>query len=179
MAEYALVSERALTVIPPEMPLDLASVLGCAVSTGLGSVWNVARVAPGETVAVIGCGGVGISIVQGARISGASSIIAIDRSPERREIARQFGATDVVDPATVLDDVLTLTDGLGVDHAFEAVGSERTIQDALAIASIGGAAYNVGVTPPGAHISVPGSAFNLEAKSLIGSKWAGPISGSI
>ena len=122
-AEQMLIHEQALVKIDRDMPLDKAALIGCGVTTGLGAVFRTARVAPGETVAVIGCGGIGLSAVQGARIAGANKIIAIDMSASKLELAQQMGATHVVDASS--DDVVAavkdLTGG-GVHHAFEAVG---------------------------------------------------------
>ena len=99
-AEETVVPAAAAVVIPREFPLELASLVGCGVVTGVGAVVNTARVAPGETVAVLGCGGVGLAAIQGARLSGASRVIAIDRVPAKLDMARANGATDVVDAST-------------------------------------------------------------------------------
>jgi S-(hydroxymethyl)glutathione dehydrogenase/alcohol dehydrogenase len=140
-----LVHENAVVKIREDMPLDRAALLGCGVTTGLGAVFITARVAPGESVAVIGCGGVGLSTVQGARISGALQIIAVDPSPERREFAVRMGATDTVDPSEgkQVDAVISLSGG-GVDHAFEAVGSPQTVSEAFSMIRPGGAATVIG-----------------------------------
>src|SRR5690606_24774506 len=128
-AQYSLVRAEALTPLPDTLPPDPACVLGCAVMTGVGSVFNIARVAPGESVAVLGCGGVGLNVVQGARLAGAGRIIAIDRVPARLDRAHALGAThclqapeDDPDGAAVIAQVRALTEGRGVDHAFEATG---------------------------------------------------------
>jgi S-(hydroxymethyl)glutathione dehydrogenase / alcohol dehydrogenase len=128
-AEHTLVRVEALTMLPERLPFRHACILGCGVMTGVGAAVNVAQVQPGDTVAVVGCGGVGLSVVQGARLAGAASIIAIDRRPAALERARAFGATHTVE--AVADDpghahlataVRALTDGRGADHAFEATG---------------------------------------------------------
>ena len=144
-----LVSEQAVVRLPGEMPLDKAALLGCAVLTGVGAVRNRARVAAGETVAVIGCGGVGLNAVQGARLVGASRVIAVDLNPAKLERARQFGATDVVDAsqADPVDFVLALTGG-GVDHALEIVGRGSTVEQAFAMTGVRGTTTVVGVARP-------------------------------
>ena len=120
-AQQVLTTESGAVRIDPDLPLDLASVIGCAIQTGVGAVLNTARVEEGATVLVMGLGGVGMAVVQGARIAGASRIIASDPLPERRQAARSFGATDLVDPAheDVVDVCRELT-GVGVDYAFDA-----------------------------------------------------------
>jgi S-(hydroxymethyl)glutathione dehydrogenase / alcohol dehydrogenase len=168
LSEKILLDERGLVVIPAAMPSHLAAILGCAMVTGLGAVFNVAEVRPGDTVAVIGCGGVGLAAVQGARIAGASRIIAIDLSEQRLDAARTFGATDVVhasehDP---VEQVLALTRH-GVDHAFEVVGRPATVAQALAITAPGRNAYVVGVMADDAMLSVP-AAWARRGRSLVG-----------
>src|SRR4051794_6697241 len=131
-AEYALVSEGGAIKIDPQIPLDIACVIGCSVQTGVGAVLNSARVEPGATVLVMGLGGVGISIVQGARIAGASRIIVSDPNDERREAAARFGATDAVDPTH--DDLMSVVmraTGVGVDYAFDAVGSSALVETGM------------------------------------------------
>lgn len=146
-AEQMLVHEHACVAIDPDMPLDRACVLGCAVTTGAGAVFNVAKLTPGETVAVIGCGGVGLAAVNAAKIAGAGRIVAIDPVPEKRALAEKLGATDTVDPgenavATVMD----ITKG-GVDHAIEAVGRPASGDLAVAMLRRGGAATVLGMMP--------------------------------
>lgn len=144
-AETTVVPEAAAIRIDPTFPLDLAALIGCAVVTGVGAVVNVARVSPGDTVAVVGCGGIGLAAIQGARLSGASRIVAVDRVATKLELARTNGATDTAsadgDPVAA---VLALTGGRGVDHAIEAVGSARTIAATYAMARRGGAVTVVG-----------------------------------
>jgi S-(hydroxymethyl)glutathione dehydrogenase/alcohol dehydrogenase len=132
-AEHTLVRAEALTVLPASMPLRHACILGCGVMTGVGAAINVAQVQPGDTVAVVGCGGVGLSVVQGARLAGAARIIAIDRRPSALERAVALGATHTLEPAAdeqkaaqgaeqLAAAVRALTEGRGADHAFEATG---------------------------------------------------------
>jgi S-(hydroxymethyl)glutathione dehydrogenase/alcohol dehydrogenase len=154
-AEFVLAHENQLARISDEVPFPQAALLGCAVITGLGAVVNTARVRPGETAVVIGTGGVGLNVVAGARLSGASKIVAVDPITAQRELAREFGATHVVDPSQpgAADAVLAATEG-GADHVFEVVGSRETSQQALRFARRGGAVYLIGLHRPGSTIAV-------------------------
>jgi S-(hydroxymethyl)glutathione dehydrogenase / alcohol dehydrogenase len=147
-AEAMLVHEHACVAIDPEMPLDRAAVIGCAVTTGAGTIFNACKLVPGETVAVIGCGGVGLATINAARIAGAGRIIAVDPIPEKRALARKLGATDVVDAASedAAAQIVEITKG-GVDHAVEAVG--RPASAALAVRALrrGGTATILGMMP--------------------------------
>lgn len=171
-AEMMLVHEHACVAIHPDMPLPQASVIGCAVTTGAGTIFNACKVTPGETVAVIGCGGVGLATINAAKIAGAGRIIAADPLPEKRALAMQLGATDVVD--ALADDaaaqIQELTQG-GVDHAIEAVG--RPASGTLAVKSLkrGGTATILGMMP--LQHSVGLSAMDL----LSGKKLQGAIMG--
>lgn len=173
-AEKMLVHENATVRISERMPLDTAALLGCGVATGLGAVFNTAGVRAGETVAVIGCGGVGLSAVQGARIAGASSVIAIDRVPEKLRLAQSFGATHLIDASAgdPVSSVLDITNGQGVDHALEAVGSTATVEAAFAMTRRGGIATVVGLMPEGQTIRIPTDDLFYERKlqgSVMGS----------
>jgi S-(hydroxymethyl)glutathione dehydrogenase/alcohol dehydrogenase len=145
-AELAQVPERSVVRIDASIPLEIAALVGCAVTTGVGAVFHTARVEPGTTVAVVGCGGVGLSAIQGARLAGASRIIAADLRANRLALASQMGATDVVD-ASAGDPVAAvrgLTGGRGVDHAFEVVGRSDTIRLSFAMTRRGGTTTLVG-----------------------------------
>lgn len=168
-AERMLVHENAVASIDPELPLDRAALLGCAVTTGLGAVFRTARIRAGSTVAVIGCGGVGLNVIQGARIAGAARIIAIDQLPAKLDMATDFGATDVLNGKDVdaVAAVRELTGG-GVDHAFEAIGLKVTTEQAFAMLRPGGTAVVVGMIPLGQTVEVPGVDFMAE-KKLVGS----------
>ena len=172
-AEQMLVHENALVKIRDDMPLDRASLVGCAVMTGYGSVVNTAKVGPGDTVAVIACGGVGMAAVNSARVAGAERIIAIDMNADKLELARKLGATDIVDPmdGDIVEQVLGLTGG-GVDHALDCLGSKRTAEDAFKMLAFDGTATLVGLFREGETIELTGSAFLRERKvqgSLLGS----------
>jgi S-(hydroxymethyl)glutathione dehydrogenase/alcohol dehydrogenase len=169
--ELVITQESGAIKVDDDTPLEIACVIGCAVQTGVGAVLNTARVEPGDTVLVIGLGGVGIAIVQGARIAGASRIIVSDPVSERREAAAHFGATDAIDPTA--DDVVTgahaLT-GIGVDFAFEAVGKAALGEAAIWSTRPGGTAVLVGAGPLGDAITInPTVVFMATERRLIGS----------
>ena len=168
-AEQMLVHEHALVKITKDMPLDRAALIGCSVTTGVGAVFNTAKVQPGTTVAVIGCGGVGLNCIQAARIAGAARIIAVDMVPHKLELAQQFGATDVVDASggDAVIQVHSLTDG-GVHNAFEAIGLKATAEQAFAMVRRGGTATVIGMIPVGQTVELPGYELLFE-KRLQGS----------
>jgi len=169
-AEQMLVPENALVKIRDDMPLDRAALIGCGVTTGLGAALNTARVRAGSTVAVIGCGGVGLSIIQGCRIAGAGRIIAVDTQDWKLELAREVGATDGVSASAgdAVSQVLEMTGG-GVEQAFEAIGLNATVQQALAMTRKGGTAFMVGVLGIGENIEVPGLDVVINEKRIQGS----------
>jgi len=169
MAEYATVSAENLIKIDPKIPLDCAALVGCGVTTGVGAVFNTAKVEPGASVAVFGCGGVGLSVIQGAAIAGAGRIIAIDTLEPKLEMARRFGATDTIlfkdDPVKELK---KLTGG-GPDYAFECVGSGELAATAYRAIRRGGLAVVVGVAKPSESTSVRTMTLPFEEKTLTGS----------
>lgn len=164
-AEQMVVHENACVAINPEMPLDRAALIGCAVMTGYGAVVHTSNVRAGETVAVLGCGGIGLSVVQSARIAGAGRIIAIDRLASKLEKAKAFGATDVIDAGATdaVKAVQALTGG-GVHHSFEAVGLKTTTEQAWAMLRRGGTANVIGMIPPRTMIELKGTDFLLEKR---------------
>ncbi|MBV9203890.1 MAG: Zn-dependent alcohol dehydrogenase [Actinobacteria bacterium] len=170
-ADHMLVSARALARIPPQMPLDKAALLGCAVLTGMGAVLHRASVRAGQTVAVIGCGGVGLNAVQGARLAGAGRIFAVDLNPAKLERARAFGATDTIDASRQdsADAVRQLSGG-GVDHALEVVGSGPTIEQAFKMTGVRGTTTVVGVPHPAATVTLPAHVFMAAEKKIQGSR---------
>jgi S-(hydroxymethyl)glutathione dehydrogenase/alcohol dehydrogenase len=165
-AEQLLVHENAVVKIRDDMPLDRAALIGCGVTTGLGAVFRTARVEPGDTVAVIGCGGIGLNCVQGARIAGANRIIAVDTLPAKLELARTFGATETVDASAgdPVAQVRDLTAGAGVAHAFEAIGLKTTAEQAFAMLRRGGTATVIGMIPLGQNVELPGVDFLAEKR---------------
>jgi S-(hydroxymethyl)glutathione dehydrogenase/alcohol dehydrogenase len=154
-AEFALVHENQLVKVPNELPFPQACLLGCGVITGAGGAINTANVKPGDTVAVIGVGGVGLNVISGAKLAGAARIIAIDMQPKKAEIAKKFGATDFINPADgdPVEAVRVLTNG-GVDHAFEVIGLQSTSEQAIKMARKGGGTFLIGVHKPGSSINV-------------------------
>ncbi|MEY2570549.1 MAG: S-(hydroxymethyl)glutathione dehydrogenase / alcohol dehydrogenase [Acidimicrobiaceae bacterium] len=156
-AEQMLVHEHALVKISKDMPLDRAALIGCGVTTGLGAVFNTARVEPGTTVAVVGCGGIGLNCIQGAAIAGAARVIAVDMVPAKLELAKQFGATDLVDASggDAVQQVQALSGG-GVHYAFEAIGLKATAEQAFAMLRRGGTATVIGMIPLGETVEIPG-----------------------
>ncbi|MBC7987051.1 MAG: Zn-dependent alcohol dehydrogenase [Sphingomonadaceae bacterium] len=164
-AEQMLVHENAAVAIHPDMPLDRAALLGCAVVTGAGAVFNSANVRPGEHVAVVGCGGIGLAAINAAKIAGAARIVAIDPVAEKRDLALTLGATDAFDPASedLAKQVVALTGG-GVHHAIEAVGRIETGQLCVALLRRGGTATMLGMMP------LDGQRIGLNAMELLSEK---------
>jgi len=146
MAEYAVVPSICVVPIDKAVDFKAAALVGCGVTTGVGAAIKTAEIRPGDSVAVYGCGGVGLSVIQGAKIAGASRIIAVDLSEEKMEMARQFGATDTVTPGgRSSKEIMAMTDGIGVDHAFEVIGLSSTVEDCVRAARRGGNIILVGV----------------------------------
>jgi S-(hydroxymethyl)glutathione dehydrogenase/alcohol dehydrogenase len=154
-AERALIHENQLALLPKEMPFAQASLLGCGVVTGAGAVLNTAQVSAGDTVVIVGAGGVGLNAISGARIAGASRIVAIDIQPKRLEAAKQFGATDVVDSSKTnpVEAVRGFLPG-GADHVFDFVGAKAVAEQGLAMLGVGGGLYLVGVTKPEVNLEL-------------------------
>lgn len=154
-AEYTLVHENQLAKVPKQLPFPQASILGCGCITGAGAVINTAGVKPGDTVAVIGVGGVGLNVISGAKLAGAKRIIAIDLQPAKEDLARRFGATDFVNAGDgdPVEKVRVLTEG-GVKHAFEVIGLKATTHQAIKMLRKGGGAYLIGMHKPNAPIEV-------------------------
>jgi S-(hydroxymethyl)glutathione dehydrogenase/alcohol dehydrogenase len=169
-AEQMLVPENALVTIKDEMPLDGAALIGCGVTTGLGAALYRARVEAGSSCAVVGCGGVGLSIIQGCRIAGATRIIAVDTQPWKLELAKKVGATDGVDASDgeAVAKVKELTGG-GVDYGFEAVGSNATARQTYDMTRRGGTAVLVGVITSREELALPGYDLVLSEKQVLGS----------
>ena len=160
-----LIHENSLVKVGREVPFEQLALIGCGVTTGVGAALNTARVEPGSTVAVIGCGGVGLSCVQGARLAGALRIIAIDAVETKLAMALDFGATDVVDASGggAVQKVLDLT-GDGVDYSLEAIGTKETGAQAFEMLRPGGTATIIGMIPEGTKIELDGRSFLRERK---------------
>ncbi len=171
-AEQMLIHEHACVRIDPDMPLDRAAVVGCAVTTGAGTIFNACKLTPGESVAVIGCGGVGLATINAAKIAGAGQIIAADPIPEKRALAQKLGATHVVDALAqdAAAQILELSKG-GVDHAVEAVGQPASGELAITSLKRGGTATILGMMPRQHRVGL--SALDL----LSGKKLQGAIMG--
>ena len=171
-AELVVTPASGAVKVADDTPLDVACVIGCAVQTGVGAVLNTARVEPGATVLVIGAGGVGIAIAQGARVAGATRVIVSDPVPDRREAALRFGATDVIDPTAgdVAARAHALTDGIGVDYAFEAVGSGALVESCMFAIRNGGTTVMVGAAPIDQGVTLaPAVVFMSSERKLVGS----------
>ena len=168
LAEISLVREAQLVKIDPEIPLDLACLAGCGVTTGVGAALNVARVRPGSSVAVIGCGGVGLNVIQGARIAGAGRIIACDTQRTKLDLASNLGATDCLEVGEGVDLVSAIQARVpgGVDYAFEVIGSPEIVSLAFSATRIGGTAIMVGSPPAGAEIKLDGRALFADRRLL-------------
>lgn len=174
-AEVMTVNEASVVRVDTDLPDDQLALIGCAVTTGLCAVFNTARLTPGASVAVIGCGGVGQAVVQGARIAGAARIIAIDPGQNKRAAAAESGASDTVDPATADpgEEVRRLTGGRGADFTFEVVGNPGTFAQAWALARRGGTVVLVGMPPYESTITMPAFALASDDKRLCGSLYGG------
>ena len=168
-AEHMLIHEHALVKIRDDMPLDRAALIGCGVTTGFGAVINTAKVEVGSTVAVIGCGGVGLSAINGAAIAGAGRIIAVDVKGSKLNLAKHFGATDVVDASQTdpVEAVREMTGG-GVEYSFEALGFKQTAEQAFGMLRPSGTATIIGMVPEGVMLEIP-AADLLNDKTLRGS----------
>ena len=164
-AEMMLVHENAVVKIRDDFPLDVAALIGCAIITGYGAAVNTAKVAPGETVAVIGCGGVGMAAINGAAIAGAGRIIALDTNPVKLQLATKLGATDLVNPkdGDPVKRIQELMKG-GVHHAIECLGTKTTAEQAFQMLKAGGTATIVGMIPFGTKIELHGFDFLRERK---------------
>lgn len=168
-AQYCAVPEAGAVVVPREMPFAQACLLGCSVITGIGAVQRIARVQPGESVVVVGCGPVGLAVVQGARLARAGAIVAVDVNPGKLARARMLGATHVLSAAgdtDVVAEVRALTQGRGADHAFEAAGIHHALQTALSCARPGGSVTILGKTNADAMVSLQFGSMTGEKRIL-------------
>lgn len=169
-AELAVVPQETCIPVGKDIPLKAASLVGCAVATGVGAVIRTAKVEPGSSVVVLGCGGVGLNILQGAALAGAEKIIAVDRSEAKMKLARQFGATHTLLASEhTLEAVQELTGGRGADYSFEAVGVTAVQEEAVAVARPGGVVVFVGLAPMGTNTNIPGAVLARTEKIVMGS----------
>ena len=168
-AEEMVMPSQGVVKIDPDTPHEIASLVGCGVMTGVGAALNTAKVTPGSSVVVFGCGGVGISAIQGARVAGASEIVAVDLVDSKLEDAQRFGATHAVKPDDLDSAKATITGGDGFDYAFEAIGLPVTMRSAYDATRRGGTTCIIGVGAPNETVSL--SAFELffNEKTLVGS----------
>jgi S-(hydroxymethyl)glutathione dehydrogenase/alcohol dehydrogenase len=165
-AEQMLVHENALVKVRDDMPLDLACLIGCSVITGYGAVVHTAKVEPGSSIAIFGAGGIGLATINAAQIAGAVRIIAVDKDPFKLELAKKFGATDVIDASgadNVVKRIQALSDG-GVHHAFECIGLKATAEQSFSALRSGGTATLIGMIPVGTKIELHGPDFLRERR---------------
>jgi S-(hydroxymethyl)glutathione dehydrogenase/alcohol dehydrogenase len=173
MAEYATLPRENVVKIDKDIPLDKAALVGCAVMTGVGAAINTAKVAPGSTVAVIGAGGIGLNVIQGAALAGARQIIAIDLADKKLELAQQFGATHCVNPSRdgdVVAKVMAMTGG-GVEYSFECVGLGTAVAQAYGMLRKGGMAVVVGVSKMADNVTLGTFMMPFQEKILTGSMY--------
>ena len=172
---YAIVPEISLVKIDDDVDLRYAALISCGVLTGVGAALNTADIREGDSVAVVGCGGVGLNVIQGARIAGAEKIIAVDMFESKLKMAEQFGATDLVkaDEGDAVTNVTQLTGGRGVDVAFEVIGRGPTIDQAVAMARRGGQVVLVGLPPLDVRVTVPAMLGLVAAEKTIRGSWYG------
>ncbi|WP_110917908.1 zinc-binding dehydrogenase [Mycolicibacterium septicum] len=176
-AEQVVVPRSGAVKVRKDAPLEDIAIVGCAIATGVGAVRNTAGVQPGSTVAVIGCGGVGLACVQGARLAGASRIVAVDVVAEKLELASKLGATETVDASAVEDVVAALREVLpdGYDYIFDAIGKIATTEQAIAALGLGGAAVIVGLPPAGERASFDPLALAEADQRILGSNYGSAV----
>jgi S-(hydroxymethyl)glutathione dehydrogenase/alcohol dehydrogenase len=164
-AELMLIHEHALVKVREDMPMDRAALIGCSTTTGVGAVFHTAKVEPGSTVAVIGCGGVGLAAINGAALAGAARIIAVDMVDSKLELAKSVGATDIVNASSgnAVGEVIEMTQG-GCDYTFEAIGLKATAEQSFQMLCPGGVSTIIGMIPPGTMVELQGVDFLSEKK---------------
>lgn len=168
-ADHAVVPEVCCVPLDKRVPLTVAALIGCAVTTGVGAVLNTAALRPGSSVAVYGAGGVGLSIIMGARLAGAGRIIAVDTHEAKGDIALSFGATDfLMSGSDTLSAIRRMTEGRGADYVFEAIGLPTVQEECLAAARPGGTVILAGVAPMGSGTNLPGAIITRQEKTITG-----------
>lgn len=177
-AEFAVVPEISCIPIPKAIPMSVVALIGCAVTTGVGAVFNTAQVRPGSSVVVYGAGGVGLSIIMGAKLAGASQIITIDTTASKGEIAQSFGATDfLLAGPEVINSIRNLTGGRGADYVFEAVGVPSVQEECLEAVRPGGMVILAGLSAMGSNTNFPGAILTRQEKTVTGTYYgsANPV----
>lgn len=171
-AEEAVVDASQVVAVPSDLPMTSAALLGCGVITGVGAVTNTAAIETGSDVVVIGCGGVGLNVLQGAAIAGARSVIAVDLAADKLEAAREFGATAAVSAAAedAADQIRALTGGRGADYVFVAVGAKPAMEQAFSFMAPGGAVVIVGLTAAGVGVEFDSMMMAIQNQRVLGSK---------
>ncbi|WP_084959387.1 Zn-dependent alcohol dehydrogenase [Thermoactinospora rubra] len=168
-AEETVLPWQGAIKIDPDIPYEVAALIGCGITTGVGAAINTARIKPGSTVAVIGCGGVGLSVIQGARISGARVILAVDPLESKHAPAKKVGATHAVTPDQLMEAIGELTGGSGFDYGFEVVGKAATIQTAWQVTRQGGTVVVVGAGAMDDMVQISAFSLLFEGKKLLSS----------
>jgi Zn-dependent alcohol dehydrogenase len=169
-AQYAVVPQESVVVVRKDVALDIAALVGCAVATGVGAVFYTSTLKAGESASVIGCGGVGLSTLMGAKLAGADPIIAVDKNPAKLEMAKSFGATHaILADGELLTNIRALTGGRGADHVFEAVGVPILQEIALGAVRPGGTLILSGLSPMGSGTNLPGAVITRQEKTIKGS----------
>lgn len=171
LAEYTIVPEITAVKIPKDVPFEVAALVGCAVLTGFGSVINRARIEPGASVAVIGCGGIGLNVIQAAKFVGATTVIGIDPQGSKRDLAQEFGATDIIDASAggVEEAIRDRTDGYGADYVFECVGRGELFRQAWDSCCVDGTVVALGVASHDDVTQLPSQQFATSEKTLMSS----------
>lgn len=169
-ADYVVVPQECCVGLRDDLPLDVAALIGCAVTTGVGAILNTVRVEPGSSIVVFGAGGVGLSIIMGAQLAGAGKIIAVDTNETKGDLAQSFGATDVlINSPNVVQDIRNLTEGRGADYVFEAIGIPAVQEQSLEAVRPAGTVVLVGVSPMGSGTNLPGAIITRQEKTVTGS----------
>lgn len=171
--EELVLPQQAVVKIDDDVPFDIAALIGCSVTTGTGAVFNTAKVEAGSTVAIIGCGGVGISAMMAAKLARASVITGIDPNPMKREVVLNYGATAAVSPEEASESGAHLTDGMGFDFVFEVVGHSSTVKQAYQLARRGGTVVVVGLGTRGDNLELPMSSLAPNGRTVVGSGYGG------
>lgn len=165
-SEHTVVREASTIPLPAGVPMHAAAVVGCATSTGMGAVFNIAQVEYGSTVAILGAGGIGLNLLMGCKLAGAARMVVADPRPERRELALEFGATDVVDPTS--DDAFFALEPKGFEYVFESAGFPETLAQAVRITARGGAATLIGAPRPDAELRINALEFVPSQRRILG-----------